>query len=197
MKKNIKNRVLELKLPDDWQGFAVEKWADFAFDPEKLTENPDRVFKLDGQNVTGLKTIDDNGKEVSFVFKKTISGFCAKSAFDFLRDPKSVKNLSLAVELKNRQIDSAEPVAALWRKRRFKSIENIYLTEYIPDCMSLYDVAFGKNSQIVSDFSVKKSVITAVAELIASLHKAGYWHRDSKAGNFIVYKNSAGVDKTK
>lgn len=197
MKKNIKNRVLELKLPDNWQGFAVEKWADFAFDPQKLTENPDTVLKSDGQNITGLKTLDHNGKKISFVFKKTITEFTAKSTIDFFRDSKSVRNLSLAVELKDRQIDSAEPVAALWRKKQFKTIENIYLTEYIPASLSLYDVAFGKNKEIISDFSVRKSVITAVAELIASLHKAGCWHRDSKAGNFIVYKNDAGVYKAK
>jgi hypothetical protein len=197
MKKNIRNRVIELKLSDNWQGFTVEKWADFPFDPRKLTENPDTVFKADGQNITGLKTFDHNGKKVSFVFKKTITEFTAKSAIDFFRDSKSVRNLSLALELKARQIASAEPAAALWRQKQFKTIENIYLTEYIPASLSLYDVAFGKNKEIISEFNVRKSVITAVAELLANLHKAGCWHRDSKAGNFIVYKNSDGIYKAK
>jgi hypothetical protein len=39
MKSCAKQRVMRLKLADGWQGLAVEKWADLAFEPEKLTEN--------------------------------------------------------------------------------------------------------------------------------------------------------------
>jgi hypothetical protein len=71
-------------------------------------------------------------------------------------------------------------------------VEDIYLTEYIPDSINLYDVAFGRNREIIEKFSSRKEVINQVAVILAKLRKAGYWHRDSKSGNFIVYKNGDG-----
>ena len=191
MKSYVKEKVVKLQLADGWQGLAVEKWADLAFEPEKLTENPQAVFKSAPDSITGLKELEDNGKilKVSFVFKKNVSRFKGRTIVDFVRGAKAVRNFNLALELNGKQIDSARPAAALWRRNGLRKIENIYLAEYIPGSMSLYDIAFGKNLEIISNFRLRKEVINQVAQIIAKLRKGGYWHRDSKAGNFIVYKN--------
>ena len=192
-----KQRIAGLRLPDNWQGLAVEKWSNFAFKPGRLLERPDFVFKSDADNITVLKQIESGGKKKSLVVKKTISCGCLKNLALFFRPPKAVRNLHIAVELKNRKIDVAEPVAALWHKRGFQYLENIYITEFCQGSLSLYDVAFGRNKEILSNFRTRKAVIQQVAEIIAKLHKSGLWHRDSKAGNFIVYKSEDGSYRVK
>jgi len=185
--------IVKLKLPHKWKGVAVEKWSDFAFEPEKLTEKPDFIFKSDSGNITALKQIESNGKKISFVIKKTVNHTGIRALADFLRAPKSLRNFYLAILLKQKGIEVAEPVAALWSRKN----GSIYITEYIPNSLSLYDIAFGKNKEILSKFSIRKAVIQQVAEIVAKLHKAGFWHRDSKAGNFIIYKDKNGSYRVK
>ncbi len=175
--------LVDLKLPAGWKGVAVEKWSNLNFEPEKLTQNPDKIFKSDNGSITALKKIGEN----DFVIKKTAAGAGLKAVANLFRAPKSLKNFYLAVLLKQKGIEVAEPVAALWHKTR----GNIYITEYIPGSLDLYNVAFGKDAKILTDFSARKAVIRQTAHMIAKLHKADFWHRDAKAGNFIVYNDTS------
>ena len=183
--------LVKLKLPAGWKGVAVEKWADFAFKPDELAQKPDTVFKSENDDFTALKKIEINGSQISFVVKKTVRRKGIKAVADFLRAPKSLRNFYLAVLLKQKGIAVAEPAAALWRGK-----VNIYITEYIENSLNLYDIAFGKNREILTNFSARKAVIRQVAEIIAKLNKANFRHRDPKAGNFIVYKD-AGIYRVK
>lgn len=185
--------IVKLKLPGSWKGVAVEKGSELVFEPDKLTEKPELVFKSENGNITSLKQIGSNGKKISFVIKKTVNRTGIRALADLLRAPKSLRNLYLAVLLKQKGIEVAEPVAALWSRKN----GSIYITEYIPNSLSLYDVAFGKDKKILTNFSIRKAVIRQVAEIIAKLHKSNFWHRDSKAGNFIVYKNEKGSYRVK
>ncbi len=185
MNPNMISIIVNLKLSDGWKGVAVEQWSDFTFEPEKLTQNPDKVFKSENANFIVLKQVETSGKKSSLVVKKTACRTGIRALADFFRAPKSLRNFYLAVLLKQKGIDVAEPVAALWHRK----YGSIYITEYIPDSLNLYDVAFGKNREILTNFSVRKTVIKNVAQIIAKLHKSDFWHRDSKAGNFIIYKD--------
>ena len=173
---------VNLKLPGLWKGVAVEKWSGLAFEPEKLTQNPDRVFKSENGSITALKKIGNT----PFVIKKTVKRSGIRAVADFFRAPKSLRNFYLAVLLNQKNIEVAAPVAALWHRK----YGSIYITEYIPDSLDLYDVAFGKNPEILKNFPIRKAVIRQVAQIVAKLHRSNFWHRDSKAGNFIIYKDS-------
>jgi tRNA A-37 threonylcarbamoyl transferase component Bud32 len=177
--------LVDLKLPGKWKGTAVEKWSNLAFEPEKLTEKPEIVFKQENGNITVLKKLEISGRKIPFVIKKTVNHTGFRALANFLRAPKSLRNLYLAVLLKQKGIEVAAPVAALWHRK----YGSIYITEYIPDSLNLYEVAFGKDKKILTNFSVRKAVIRQTAEIIAKLHKSNFWHRDSKAGNFIIYKD--------
>ncbi|MFA6185684.1 MAG: lipopolysaccharide kinase InaA family protein [Phycisphaerae bacterium] len=197
MKSYIKEKVVKLQLADGWQGVAVEKWAKLVIEPDKIAENPEKVFKSDSNCTTALKKFKYGAKKASLVFKKTAGKFNVGTLFDFIRGTKAERNFNLALELSVRGIDAALPAAALWRRKGVGEVEDIYLTEFIPDSISLYDVAFGRNREIIEKFNSRKEVIIQVAMILAKLRKAGYWHRDSKAGNFIVYKNGDGNWRTK
>lgn len=184
--------IEKLTLPAGWKGVALEKWSALAFDPEKLTQNPLRVFKSENANITVLKQIEIGGKKTSFVIKKTAKHTGIRAFADLFRAPKSLRNFYLAVLLKQKNIEVAEPVAALWHRK----FGTIYITEYIPDSLDLYDVAFGKKPEILADFQIRKTVIKHLAQIIAKLHQLDFWHRDSKAGNFIIYKDN-GVYKAR
>jgi tRNA A-37 threonylcarbamoyl transferase component Bud32 len=192
-----KQKITGLRLANNWQGLAVEKWSNFAFKSGQLLESPNLIFKSDANSITILKQVENKGEKILFVVKKNTSYDRLKNLGDLLRPPKAVRNFHTALELKDKKIDVAEPVAALWRKKGIQCLENIYITEFCQGSLSLYDVARGKGAEIISRFSVRKVVIQRIAELVAKLHKSGYWHRDSKAGNFIVYKSEDGAYKAK
>ncbi|MFA5293397.1 MAG: lipopolysaccharide kinase InaA family protein [Phycisphaerae bacterium] len=177
--------IVKLKLAAGWKGVALEQWSDFAFDPEKLTQKPDTIFKSENGNVTALKQIEIKGKKIFFVVKKNVRRTGIRALGDLLRAPKSLRNFYLAVILKQKNIEVAEPVAALWHRK----YGSIYITEYIQNSLNLYDIAFGKDKEIIKNFSARKTVIRQVAQVLAKLNKSNFWHRDPKAGNFIIYKD--------
>ena len=177
--------LVELNLPGGWKGAALEKWSDLVFEPEKLTEKPELIFKLEKGNITAVKKIEFKGKKISFVVKKTVKPRGLKAIANILRAPKSLRNFYLAVLLKQKNIEVAEPIAALWSKKE----GSIYITEYIQNSLNLCEVVSGKDKEIIKNFSARKTVIRQVAEIIAKLHKSHFWHRDPKAGNFIIYKD--------
>lgn len=197
MKSYIKEKIVKLELANGWQGVAVEKWAKLVIEPDKIAENPEKVFKSDSKCITALKKINCGSKKPLLVFKKTTNKFSGRTLFDFIRGTKAQRNFNLALELNARGIDAALPAAALWRRKAFGQSESILLTEYISGSIDLYDIAFGRNQEIIEKFSLRKEVINQIAVIIAKLRKAGYWHRDSKAGNFIVYKNGDGKWQSK
>jgi len=180
--------IAELKLPGGWKGIAADNWSHLVLEPEKLTQKPDVIFKSEGGNITLLKGIESKGRKIAFVIKKNVRRSGIRAIADLLRAPKSQRNFYLAVLLKQKDIEVAEPVAALWHKKE----GSIYITEYIPNSLNFYEVAFAKNKEILTKFSARKTVIRQIAEILAKLHKANFWHRDSKAGNFIIYKDKNG-----
>ncbi len=195
---NLDNQKVEgLTLLDGWKGLAVRQWSDFIFTPSQLLQNPAEVFKSEDENITILKQVDRDRKKVSIVIKKSVSRNRLKNFTALFRPPKAVRNFNIARALMAKEIDVAAPIAALWRKNGFQSLENIYISEFSPGSLNLYDVAFGKNKEIISNFRIRKNIIQQVAALLAKLHQMWFWHRDSKAGNFIVYKTDDGSYKAK
>jgi len=185
MNSEISKNITKLKTSSSWNGVVVNKWADIVFEPEELLKNPNKIFKSEKSNSTILKNIQAAKGEVSIVVKKTAELKGIKRIVDFVRGSKALRNFKFALVLKQKGIETAEPIAALWNHWQC----NIYVTEFVAGSENLYDIAFGRNAEINNNFSTRKDVINEIANLIANLHKAGFWHRDSKAGNFIVYKN--------
>jgi tRNA A-37 threonylcarbamoyl transferase component Bud32 len=190
-------KVKGLALLDGWKGLAVQSWSDFFFTPSRLLQNPLEVYKTEGRNITLLKQVEHGGKKVSIVVKKSLCRNRLRNLLALIRPPKAVRNFNLAISLMDKQIDAAAPIAALWRKKGLQELENIQITEFCQASLSLYDVAYGKNKEIIYNLKIRKDVIRQIAFLVAKLHKMRFWHRDSKAGNFIVYKSPDGSYKAK
>ncbi|MBU2457106.1 MAG: hypothetical protein KKE31_00515, partial [Planctomycetes bacterium] len=83
--------LVDLKLPGGWKGVTTQKWSNLNFEPEKLTQNPDKVFKSENGSITALKKIGNT----PFVIKKTVKRTGIRAVADFLRAPKSLRNFYL------------------------------------------------------------------------------------------------------
>ncbi|MEN6386660.1 MAG: lipopolysaccharide kinase InaA family protein [Phycisphaerales bacterium] len=177
--------IVNLKSSNGWKGVVVRKWSDITFDPAELITNPERIYKSEKGNITSLKTVKWSNGNIPFVVKKTVPSNGFKKILNVFRTPKSLRNFKLALLLKQKDIEVAEPVAAFWNNQN----ESIYVTEFIPDSQDLSAIAFGKNPEILSSYSARKAIISQMAQLLAKLFKAGFWHRDPKGNNFIIYKD--------
>jgi len=87
----------------------------------------------------------------------------------------------------------ARPLVALRQKNGPFTTRSIYVTEYIQDSSNLH-VFLRDNSTLLDQpkLALKKDLCSQIAEIFASLHNASLWHRDAKAGNFLVNQTDSG-----
>jgi hypothetical protein len=83
------------------------------------------------------------------------------------------------------------PLAALQNKPGILTKQSIFITEYFPNSSNLHSFISKKVSSTRQQelYALKKQISNLLASLLASLHKNGLWHRDSKASNFVGIKH--------
>jgi len=166
---------------DDWK--AVLKGL------ENLLESPKKVLKSDGSTTVAIYDLDISGKIIpvvikSHIFKPSIKNIICRSFRD-----KSFRNFLTADKLCDNQIPVIFPLAALKQKQGLSTIKSVYVTEYSVNSSNLHDFIsdnLSNSSPDVRSFEIKKQLGSQIAAIFAGLDKAGLWHRDAKAGNFLV-----------
>ncbi|MCD4831819.1 MAG: lipopolysaccharide kinase InaA family protein [Anaerohalosphaeraceae bacterium] len=190
--KNIKKQPM----PDKWR--LLSAGAILALNPEELLGNYDHIFKQDRNSFVALKSLATGAKNVKVVIKIQHRG---KKFKDFLRSilpSRAVRNFRKALLLASKNIPVARPVAAMEQRRYFSVAKDICVFEYIENSMSLYDILFDKDAYAVSHWAkAKKEIVNEIAIILADLHNAGFWHRDSKAGNFLICRQPDNSYKVK
>jgi len=181
-------------LSDSVEGnLTVDDWRQCLCEPELLVENSEKLLKKDGPCGVSVKAVTIKGKQRKVVvkyqgFDKSFRGF-----FRSLGRVKCLRNFKTAVRLAEHNIPVAYPLAAVYQKKGPLTKQSIYITEYLNNSDNLHNFV---RRRFVSDESnlgtLKKQFSTQVADILASLHEAGLWHRDGKASNFVVFEDSTG-----
>ena len=191
MRSNANNKsVTRLKFPGSWNGIYAEGWGVSSFDPGSLTSDFVKIFKSDKKGLVGIKTLAFEGGQVDVVVKThNRSG----SGIDFFRSfgtGRAMKNFRLAKKLIADGMAVTCPIAAIEKRLGLYCCQSIYVNEYVENSMSLYDIVFGKDEYAMANWAVvKKQIINAIGQLLGAMHNKGYWHRDSKAGNFLICRD--------
>jgi len=192
-----------LKLPLNWKGktvlsglsqfaFSVDQWRRCLANPDSLLIDPDRIIKQQGRNIVLVKSIRLAGRSVKVVVKRHYPELGIRSFFRSLRRGRALRNFDTALRLLHLELPAVPPFAAIEQKKFLRSVQSIYITEYVENGVALHRLLGQLPTGREKSFHIKKQLSLAVAEILAALHKAGFRHRDAKASNFIAVKDTGG-----
>jgi len=200
--KNIKTALL--KLNNGWSGRAVlspaqgrnfskTDWADCLSKPELLFEDVEKILKKEGRNCVAVKNLTMADNQLRVVIKRHRPQAGLRRFFRSFRAGKALRNFKTAAKLLRYGIPAAAPLAALHQRQILLTKQSIYISEYFDNSTNLHAFVREQFSKIPAPkFALKKQLCHQLAVILAMLHKNGLWHRDSKAGNFIVCKDTQG-----
>ena len=162
-----------------------------------LLDNPVKVLKSDGNNTVIMGHLGFGEAEMGVVVKVygVQDGFLGR--IRGLLRCKAVRNFKASVRLLEHGIRVAYPLAAIKKGGAVWSQEGVFVTEYADGAADLHDFVLenirldGKGS----DYKMKRDLAEQIGGIFAKLDGGGLWHRDSKAGNFLVCpRKGEGVD---
>ncbi len=175
--------------------FTTADWARCLSDPESLSINGE-ILKSDGKIAVLTKKINISAKPVAVVVKSQSAGTGLKNRCRSLLPAKAIRNFATATKLCINNIPTPRPLVSLQRKKGIFTTQSIYISEYVQNSTNLYhflrENLYSGHRQSGQKAALKKDLARQIAQIFASLHKAGLWHRDAKASNFIVSKDTDG-----
>ncbi len=166
---------------------SEDDWKRILCSPQSLIEDSEKVLKSDGSTVVAVKHLKftDNDLPVVIKYERVSRGF--KGFFRSLLPAKAILNFNTATLLCRKGIPAVRSLAALQKKKGIFTTTSIYITEYDPTSENLHSFLAEHDLKTGSDQrAFKNSLSIQVSDILAGLHNSGLWHRDAKAGNFLV-----------
>ncbi len=197
-----KIEVVSLKLGNGFSGRAVssdtqgrkfsrDDWIKCLSEPHLLFENVEKIIKTEGRNCVAVKNLTIADSRLKVVIKRHYPGDGLRQFFRSFRKGRALRNFDTTVKLLNCGVPAAGPLAALQKRRNLLTEQSIYITEFIENSSHLRTFASEQLPKGQAEqFAIKKQLCHQLAAILATLHKNGLWHRDSKAVNFLVRKNT-------
>ncbi len=191
-------KTARLKLRDGWHAsvalagpegtvFDPADWRQCLDAPSALLADPDRTLKAEGQNSVLLKTLRIGNRDLRAVIKSQKTGASLKNFARSIPPPRAVRNFNTAARLLSAGIPTAWPLAALQKRKGLRAIWSVYIYQFVDADANLYIFLRDHLPQIDRhDLSARRRVAGRIAHILAKLHNAGFWHRDAKAGNFLI-----------
>ena len=173
--------------------FSADEWGNCLARPESILEDYEQILKQQDQNLVVVKSLTLAGRDIKVVIKRHYPNLTLRSFFRSFRRGRALRNFNTAIELLGCDVPVAIPLAAIEQKRFGRSIQSIYVTEYIENGDHLHHFLTQLPAAVSTEaFKLKKQLCVRIAQALAALHRSGYWHRDAKATNFIVSKDTFG-----
>ncbi len=177
------------------KNFSKADWTECLSQPWLLFENVEKIIKTEGRNCVAVKNLTIAGEQLKVLLKRHYPKASFRWFFRSLRPGKALRNFKITVELLRLGMPTAAAFAALQQKWLLLTKQSIYITEYFDDSPNLYNFAsqldnLSSAKTPADELAIRKTLSYQLADILASLHKNGLWHRDSKATNFIVHKDT-------
>ncbi len=186
-------RALVALSDSEQNSFTAQDWSECLCDPAALTSRPDRVIKSEKDSSVLVKTIAVAKTPLTVIVKharrpRGLKGLCRS-----LLPARAVRNFHTALRLRRDSIPAVMPLAAIDKSEYlFCTAESIYVTGFLSDSRDLYwFLRDNMDCLEAGGLKLKKQLALQIAEIFAGLHNNGLWHRDAKAGNFLVQTDTA------
>jgi lipopolysaccharide heptosyltransferase I len=189
---DLSNEAHRAKADAQSRKFSIADWSKCLSQPGLLFEDTEKILKTEGRNCVAVKNLSIGNTQLKVVIKRHCPQIGLRQFFRSFRQGRALRNFDTALKLLNCGIPVAAPFAALHKRSNFRTLQSIYITEFFEDSVTLYNFAEEKAK---GQFTIKKQLCNQLAAILAAFHKNGLWHRDSKAGNFIVCRDADGKYK--
>jgi heptosyltransferase-1 len=167
--------------------FSKADWLKCLSQPSLLFENVEKILKTEGRNCVAVKNLKIADTELKVVIKRHWPENGPRRFFRSLRPGKALRNFKTAIKLRSFGVPVSAPLAALQQKIGPITSQSIYITRYFEDS---FDLKTFCRQCLSNKFNLRKHLSDQLAAILAKLHKNGFWHRDSKANNFLVTSNN-------
>ncbi|HRT50780.1 MAG TPA: lipopolysaccharide kinase InaA family protein [Anaerohalosphaeraceae bacterium] len=191
-----------LQLADGWRIWAVLKdsqgndlagsdWQQIFKDLESAEGG--MILKSDGHSSVIARTIQLGSRKIPLVVKRHRRPPGLRKSLRWLRPARAFRTFRTALLLQRMGIASEYPLAAGEQRKGLCASQWVYISTYVEDGRNLYyfvrdDVrTYGRH-----EATCRRSLAQQIAEVLAGLHNNGLWHRDAKAGNFLVRPSQDG-----
>lgn len=176
--------------------FTVEDWIQCLADPDSLCRSNGETLKADAGVIVSVKKLRISSKNLAVVVKSQHRGPNLGNLLRSLMPARALRNFRTAMRLYHSNVPVARPLAALWQKSGPFTTRSIFITEYVRGPGNLHTFLRDNFTLLEQPASaLKKDLSSQIADIFASLHNASLWHRDAKAGNFLVHQNDRGQYK--
>ncbi len=129
-----------------------------------------------------IRVFDVNGIPVN-VKRFRVPGFLNRIVYSFFRPSKARRSFQYAMKLREKGIETPEPIAYILIKRGGLLYYSYYISKQVDYDHTLYE--FGKGG-----ISGREHILNAFAAFTARLHQKGVFHEDYSPGN-ILFKEKA------
>lgn len=108
-----------------------------------------------------------------------------KIAYSTIRQPKAVRAYRYAFMLRDKQINTPEPIGYVIEKGIFNLRSSFLVTVHLPNQRDMYE--FGNN-----EINGREEIITSLGAFAAKMHDAGFLHLDFSPGNILFTQDEQG-----
>jgi len=203
--RGVDTEILEIKLAGGWRGLAVVRagssgqfsksgWEKLLAWPEKLLEESQQTLNSNGNNMVKIRNLNVDGVDVKAVLKQRRRRWGIREAFRSLGEAQAIRNFATAIRMKQYGLPVAAPLAAVYHRIFFLCDRSIYISEYV-NGTNLYDFLRNMQKNGIERYRIMQELSEQMSDIFANLHKNNLWHRDAKASNFVVSRNSDGENR--
>jgi len=193
-----------VRLPDGWAGAVMLRdgqghdldagqWEDLAGVIRALPERAAHVFKQQGPRWVAADRWSFGEHKVAVVVKHHVEPDGLPGAVRLLNRSRAARNFTMACKLLRAGVTVPWPLAALERVRDGRR-ESLFVAEQIPGAVELHawvqDWTTGRRRV---EPTQRRILARRIGAMFAALEHAGWWHRDAKAGNFLVVPSDEGL----
>lgn len=161
-------------IPQDWMQQLLDK-------PDSPFHDKDAKILKTSRHAQVALIRGPNGR--SLICKKFVPRSKLDHGASLFRSSPALHCYRMAYRLQLAYIPTAKPLAAIEVRNQGRVTASYLLTEYFPDTIDLATFFTLQASRV---FSIRRTIIQQVVDLVGRLHRYHLSHRDMKAVNFLV-----------
>ncbi|MBN1437276.1 MAG: lipopolysaccharide heptosyltransferase II [Sedimentisphaerales bacterium] len=184
------------KLPQDDSAvshltFDLQQWKTALADPDHILNQGQNLKDPSRRNTVIQTTLEIAGRRLDVVIKRTKVRPGLMGLIETLYPCRAIRQWRRAHGLIARRIPTAWPLAALEHRPHGILTESYFICEVIPNCQNLKLMNM-QSEPAIADRKTRRQAAQALGRLIAQLQQQRIRHRDCKASNILLQKQSNG-----